>query len=250
MMNKMKKTICVLLAAIITAGALAGCQQGKNTNGGGKTASGYVSSEPFVPHKFGPDDLTVNGNIRLDMTVDEVKELLGEPDSEGTFTGEFIYGTHTELVYDGLHLTFFDVNGGDDFRLGIIYSQSEKDQFVGGLHVGCSADEVIADFTRDEEVLPLYFAPIEESAGDYLYGDINRNEFVERKPEGVLQFAYINRWYSEENGEYMLEYYYFNPLNWSDDGTMYTGDGYSMVFYVDNESGLVKGINLSYEVLE
>lgn len=249
MMKHLKKKNCVLLAAaLVMAGGMAGCASGGPKNGGKNTASN-VSSEPFDPHKFGMDDLTVNGNVKLGMTADEVKEILGQPDSEETFTGEFIYGEHTVLKYDKLSLTFYDVDGGSDFRLGIISSTSENDKFVGGLHAGCSADEVIADFTRDEEVLPLYFDSVEESCGDYLYGTFTRDDFLLEKPEGVIQYAYINKWGMEDSGEYLLEYYYYNPLIWADENSGYTGDYYSMVFYVDAESNLVSGINLNYDVL-
>ena len=249
MMKHLKKKICVLLtAALVMAGVMTGCAFGGQKNGVKNTVS-TAPSEPFDPHKFGMDDLTVNGNVKLGMTVDEVKEILGQPDSEETLTDEFIYGKNTLMTYGGLSLTFFDPDGGDDFRLGIISSTSENDKFVGGLHVGCSADEVIADFTRDEEVLPLYFDSVEESCGDYLYGTFTRDDFLLEKPEGVIQYAYINKWGMEDSGEYLLEYYYYNPLIWAGEYSGYTGDYYSMVFYVDAESNLVSGINLNYDVL-
>ena len=53
----------------------------------------------------------------------------------------------------------------------------------------------------------------------------------------------------EDSGEYLLEYYYYNPLIWAGEYSGYTGDYYSMVFYVDAESNLVSGINLNYDVL-
>lgn len=227
---------------------MAGCS---NTFIKGDTSS--VSSVEFIPHKFGRDDLTVNGKISLGMTIDEVKEKLGQPDNESTFTeGEFIYGKYTSLIYGDMSLTFFDVNGGDAFTLGIIATASEKDEFAGGLHVGATEEEVLAAFTRSDEKLPLYFDESEESYGDYVYGSFTRDDFISEKPKSEIQYAYINRW-SVDNGysnEFTIEYYYFDPLIWNEDETEYSGYGYSLIFCMDNESGLVNSISLNYDCIQ
>lgn len=250
----MEKKICLLLAALLCAGMVSACEMrdkdGNKISGSDVSASDITPGEPFTPHRFSKSDLTVNGNISLGMTVAEVKEVLGQPDSEGTFRNDdFIYGAYTALTYGDLSLTFFDAGGGDNFLLGTIWSKSASDIFAGGLHVGSTADEVIAAFTRDEEAEPLYFAGLEESYGDYLYGNYTRDSFLEYKPKGALEYAYINKW-GLDNGyetEYTLEYYCGDPLVWNEDETAFSGELYSIIFYVDSETDLVKNIMLSYD---
>lgn len=250
----MKKKICFLLAAaLFCAGALYGCSDSGNADGskGSGKKTGIVSSEPFTPHRFGKSDLTVNGSVTLGMTVEDVKEALGQPDNEETFgNDDFIYGTYTTMKYDNLTLTFYDVMGGKNFLLGSINSDSEDDLFAGGLHVGSTVDEVLTAFTQDEERAPLYYANFEESYGDYIYGDYTRDNFLERRPKGVIEYAFIDKW-AFDNGymnEYTLQYYYADQLTWSEDETAYSGDLYSMIFYVDSDTELVKSIMLSYDL--
>lgn len=253
----MKKNIIVLAALLLCAGVLTGC--GSHGFGGGKdldivSSSDIVSSDvQLTPHKFDRSDLTVNGKISLGMTPDEVKAVMGAPESEETFTNDnFIYGAYTTATYGGLTLTFFDVTGGENFTLGTIYSESEADIFARGLHIGSTADEVLAAFTRDEQSQPLYFSGMEEKYGDYIYGNYNREDLIELKPKGALEFAYMTKWQTEDDvyTQYTMEYYYGDPLNWNEDETAYSGNLYSLVFYVDVETNLVKNIMLSYDFIE
>ena len=87
----------------------------------------------------------------------------------------------------------------------------------------------------------------EESCGDYIYGDINQSWFLEYKPEGVIECAYINRFGEEYDNSYMMEYYYYNPLDWNADKSAYTGDSYSMVFYLDSATDVVTAIRIGYD---
>lgn len=248
----MKKKSCLILAAVLLCvGVLHGCSTVTDGNLSSNVA-GTSSAEVFTPHHFGKSDLTVNGTISLGMTVEEVKAILGQPDSEGTFPNDnFIYGTYIALKYGDLRLTFFDAAGGDVFTLGIVNSSSEKDVFAGGLHVGSTKEDVLAAFTKDDESEPLYFAGIEESYGDYIYGNFNRGNFEEFKPQGSIEYAYTNKW-GLDNGyetDYTMEYYYADPLIWSEDGEGYSGDLYSMIFTVDGETDLVENIMLNYDYM-
>lgn len=247
----MKKT-CIMLAVVLAFISItAGCEY-VDISGEKNLSASDISSAEIIPHKFGKSDLTVRDSVTLGMTEDAVKQQLGQPDGEETFNqGEFIYGKHTVMKYGDMSLTFFDVNGGDDFTLGIINTTSGSDKFTGGLHVGSSVEEVLAVFTKSDEANPLYFKETEESYGDYIYGSFNRDEFVEKKPTGEIQYAYINKW-NVNNGygdEYTMEYYYCEPLVWNEDETQYSGNCYSLIFYVDNQSGLVKSISLNYDFL-
>ena len=49
---------------------------------------------------------------------------------------------------------------------------------------------------------------------------------------------------------YMMEYYYYNPLDWNADKSAYTGDSYSMVFYLDSTSDTVTSIRIGYDFIQ
>lgn len=245
----MKKKICVLLAFVmLTAGALCGCD---DLNG--VSPSDLLSgSDMATVHRFGKGDITVNGKVALGMTPDEVKDILGQPDSENTFTeGEFIYGPSTEMEYGSLHLTFFDAENGkiENFTLGTIWSEDPSDIFANGLHAGCTADEVIKSFVVDPNAPKLRFDNSDSDYGQYLYGDFNGNDILDLKPKGKLEYAYIHRWDTNEayDNTYMIEYYYADPLMWNEDETEYSGEYYSMVFYMDGDTDVVNSIMLSLD---
>ena len=247
----MKKNILVIIALLLCAGILASC--GTDRLQGGEDGDIASSEVQPAPHKFGKSDLTVNDKISLGMTLDDVKAVMGNPQNEETFTNDdFIYGAYTTATYDGLTLTFFDAAGGDNLTLGTVYSESESDTFARGLHIGCTADEVLAAFTSDGESQPLYFSGVEEKCGDYIYGNYNRENLIDLKPKGALEFAYVTRWQVEDDAytQYTIEYYYGDPLNWNEDETAYNGNLYSIVFYVDVETDLVQNIMLAYDFIE
>lgn len=249
--------VAMLAALVLTACSGSGAGTGSDGSASRQTADNVSSAESAVvlPHRFGKADLWANGGVTLGMTIDEVKELLGQPTGEATFTeDQFIYGAYTDLSYNTLHLTFFDVNGGSNFTLGTIWSDSDNDIFAGGLHAGgvtgSTADEVINAFTKDGDAQPLYFSGDQNPSGEYLYGNYNANEIADVKPKGTLEYAYINKWSMLQgyDNEYLIEYYYGDPLVWSENDTVYTGDYYSMVFYVDGDTDRVKSIRLSYDL--
>lgn len=246
----MKKTIqliSLILAAVLLTASLAACQSAEN---GGADDGISSASEAFAPHKFAVDDAALNG-VKIGMTPEHVKKILGEPKSEQLNDRDnFIYGAYLEMEYEGFTLLFYDINEGEDYTLGMISSSSESVNFAGGLHVGSTKDEVLAAFTHEEDPQPLYFSDMEESCGDYIYGEINSSQFIEYKPEGVIQVAYFNRYAEDMENSYMMEYYYYNPLDWSADKSSFTGDCYSMVFYVESETDTVTSIRISYDLAQ
>ena len=162
----------------------------------------------------------------------------------------FIYGEYTSMRYGKLNLSFYDVNEQGNFTLGIIYTESPEVNFVGGLHVGSTKEDVLNVFTHEKEPQPLYFSTMEESCGDYIYGDINASWFLENKPKDVIECAYINRFGEDTYNSYMMEYFYYNPLDWTADKSAYTGDSYSMVFYLDSTSDTVTSIRIGYDFIQ
>ena len=245
MKTKMKKIISLLLAAIMLTCALSACDWGVHP----VPEDGKPSSDAsYTPHKFGVEDAAFN-DVKIGMTPEHVKKILGAPRSEElNTTDEFIYGAYIDMEYDAISLMFYDVNEGEDYTLGSICAKTPDAKFTGGLHIGSSKEDVLAVFTQTDNPEPLYFAGTEESCGDYIYGDTNSTYFYEDKPTDVIQCAYINRYGEDIDNSYMMEYYYYNPLDWNADKSEYTGDCYSMVFYLDSETDTVRDIRISYDL--
>ncbi len=244
----MKQKLCVLLAFVmLMTGVLCGCQ--------GKSGGILSDITHAAPHRFGKDDLTVNGKLMLGMTVDEVKDILGKPISEGCEDGYEDY--NKTLQYDGLWLFFFDRDGKRAFKLSNIASTEASDiaQFAFGLHVGSKAEDVIAAFTCDENRRPLYSEMSGEEVGEILYGDYlpggwYKNDSDKDKPTALIQSACKDVKCEEDEflpGDeltyYYLKYYYADQAIWNDDGDNL--GSYCLQFTVDIESDTVIHINLA-----
>ncbi len=243
-MKKTTKMMSLLLAAIMLTCALSACDWGVHPVPEDNTSS----SETFHPHKFGVADAAVKG-VKIGMTQEQVKSILGEPDEEENVPDDnFIYGKYIDMTYGGLTLSFYDINEGDALTLGSFSTDSPEVIFAGGLHVGSTKDEVLATFTHDENAKALYFASMEESCGDYIYGDFNSDDFLINKPTGEIQYAYINRYGEDIDDSYMMEYYYYPPLVWNEDEDDYTGECYSMVFYMESGTDIVTDIRISFDL--
>ena len=245
-MKTTTRILSLLLTALILTTSLVSCDWGVNpVPEDGKPSS----SQSFTPHKFGVEDAAAMG-VKIGMTEEQVTKILGEPDDRQNVTNDnFIYGEYVSMRYGKLNLSFYDINEQGDFTLGILYSESPDVTFAGGLRVGSTKDDVLAAFTHEDEPEPLYFSPTEESCGDYIYGNINFSWFLERKPTEAIQCAYINRFGEETNHSYMMEYYFYNPLDWNADKSAYTGDSYCMVFYMDSDSDTVTSIRVGYDYI-
>ena len=212
-MKKMKKTICALFSfAMLCTTSIAmmtGC-----------------SSSTSTPHKFDKSDATVNG-VSMGMTLDEVKEKLGEPEVE--------YSNAVE--YNGLMLYFTDE---DDRILKNVEIKSEKIKLSNGLSVGSSKEKVISSYTDDGEEKPLYL-PVngDEACGIYLYGGFNKFEIQDQKEADSYQFAYIDE--SMPSYDY-IEYHYCEVTNRK---SYYTESNlYTLTFCIDKNTDKVQYIQI------
>ena len=162
------RLVCFVMTAAMAVCAMTAC---------GDSAENTSSSE-WTPHKFGISDTTANG-VKLNMTVDEVKAAIGEPDKEENITeDQFIYGEHLNMTYGQMHLSFYDINEGNNLKLSSISSNSPEVNFAGGLHVGNTKDEVLGAFTQEEDTTDLMLYG--EKYGSFIYGDLISDYFIER----------------------------------------------------------------------
>ncbi len=246
-MTMKMKIISLLLAIALAAVFLMGCST-DSCSGVAPVRNGGASSEAYVPHKFGVDAAAVNG-AKIGMTQEQVKSILGEPDEVRDVPNDnFIYGKYVDMTYGGLTMSFYDVNEGDELTLGSFSTGSPDVKFVNGLHVGSTKDDVLATFTHEENPQSLYFSTTEECCGEYIYGNYNIEEFLAETPKGEIQYAYINRYSEEIDQTYTMEYYYYPPLVWNEDEDDYTGECYSMVFYMESGTDIVTGIRISFDL--
>lgn len=97
------------------------------------------------------------GSVRFGMTVDEVKAILGKPDSEETTSlGDDPDDKSTELIYDelGLSLSFDEI---EKFRLTDIMTEDGSEFTLGGkIHLGDSLESV------RKAVVAADYGPMEE----------------------------------------------------------------------------------------
>jgi hypothetical protein len=244
-MKKATRFSSLLLAIMLLTASLSACDWGVNP----VPEDGRPSaSESFTPHQFGVEDAAYKG-AKFGMKPEQVKKILGEPMEEELITRDnFIYGAYISMKYSDVTLTFYDVNEGEEYTFGTVYTDSPEATFTGGLHVGSTKEDVLEVFTHVEDPEPLYFANVEESCGEYIYGEFNSTQFLEFKPKDAIQYAYFNRYGEDIDNYYMMEYYYYNPLDWDEEEESFTGDCYSMVFYVDSETDVVWSIRISYDL--
>ena len=148
------------------------------------------------------------------------------------------------MQYGKMFLSFYDIKEGDNITLSSISADSPDVIFAGGLHVGSTKEEVLAAFTQEENAPDLILA--DQKYGTFIYGDMTNDDFIEKKPTGTIECAYIQDLDAETDNYYMIIYNYYNPLQWSDDGSSFTGDFYHLVFYMDTESDKVKTVLLEH----
>ena len=237
MKNNIKnRLVCLVMAAAMAACALTACGDPVDN----------TSSTQWTPHRFGMEDLTANG-VKLGMSVEEVKDILGKPDKEENITeNQFIYGKHLDLTYGKMTLSFYDIQEGENNTLSSISSDSSEDLFAGGIHVGSTKEEVLATFAQDKNAPDLILYG--EKYGSFVYGDMTSDDFIEKKPTGAVENAYIQDRDAQADGYYLIIYNYYNPLKWSDDGSSFTGDYYHMIFYVDSQKNTVNSILLEHQL--
>lgn len=165
--------------------------------------------------KFSKSDLVVE-DLKVGMSIEEVKGIMGEPDSITNGDSYDIYGESIVYKYGDLQLGFYKHDGV------MVLSQASTENygytFAKGLRVGMSKDEVISYFYKESEneselrnVYSQY--DVDMPYGRYLYGHgIDTADAV--KESDKLEYAVINKYNydsSRPGATYMIEYSYLEP---------------------------------------
>ena len=144
----MKKIFCMLLAILMLL-ALCACGEQGNNNDGGQTTTTTAPSVPTDDGKPLGYSFTYNGQqFGLNMKMDDVKALIGEPTKSNTSDSCAFNGTDTTHYYDS-----FRVTTSDDRGYEWIYEITLTDDLVEteeGIYIGATADEVTAKYGVSE----------------------------------------------------------------------------------------------------
>lgn len=198
-------------------------------------SSEEVSSEEEHGHYFLPEDCNCN-LLRLGMTVDEVKAVLGEPVKQIKYTTS----ASIDFTYAGLDLGFVKKQDGE-YRLITI---SILDNYLGhnedialacGIKLGSTEADILACFDHPASIDPDEAETVLFTSND----KFTISNFYEVKSDE--SFTYGSREIME--GEAILyEFDYLCPPEWNKDKTSYTITTYFVQIWFYNHSDTVSYI--------
>jgi hypothetical protein len=201
------------------------------------------------PAPFCESDLCISDRLLLGMTPSYVRSTLGDPVMEQTADSPD-YGSVDTFTYEGLRLGFYDVQGllGQNHQSGSptlsdVICRTNKITFARGLHVGCTAKEVMASFADDKTGKQLHLLNSVEPNGRMLYGE----DIGGRQHEDLYHYAYIDKsaLYAGDADYYSIIYCFDKPLIiFGGEGEANLCEKYSLVFYVDADNEAVTEIRL------
>lgn len=206
----------------------------------------YYNQKPVKP-----DDLAF-GEIKLGLTMDEVRGILGEPtkifDSDELEENLFVYGHYYNWYYsDDLILEFYDFNGiyTNEFQLGSVWSQSSAYQLPSGLAVGDPFIKVIETNALDSNFGKNVTGYNDEPFGFYLYGGFTKEDFETIPTTEMAGTAYVNTYGGtvEGDGSCMIEYHWY-PV-----GSLGTENSFSLIYDISADK-TVKQIRFSYNAMQ
>ena len=231
---------------------------------------------------FSYDDLIVN-KLKIGMTEEQVKVLLGEPanyyDSKEiipstTQAAQKATQNQTQVetqkatqgqkqveseanpdeildervyAYNDLSLIFMPIDG--TYKLCAAASLGDDDVFSRGIKVGDSKDKIFNLFYRDSNCLNNNLMTEDNATivGKYLYGNFTLDQLGTVKVTDKIQYGIINyNGYSsfEEAKSYIIEFTYFEPP-YKEQNASYKDDFAQIAFDID-QKGIITGIRWYY----
>lgn len=149
----MKKILCMILALMMLMVLCACDGQKKDDDQGGKKTSSTGETKPTPPANEDGKPVgftfTYNGKqIGLNMKMDDVKALIGQPTKSNTSDSCAFNGTDTTHYYDSVRITTSDDRGYE-----WIYEITLTDDLVEteeGICIGASAADVTAKYGNSQ----------------------------------------------------------------------------------------------------
>ena len=274
-----------LLAVIIITSSLTVACKSENI-----VDDGYIEQESSIYETLGAssaemfsyDDLIVN-KLKMGMTEEQVKALLGEPanyyDSKEVLSSttpavQKVTQNQTQVetqkvtqvqaqtengvrpdevldekvyAYNDLSLIFMSID--NTYKLCAAASLGDDDIFSRGIKVGDSKDKIMELFYRDSNCLNNNMMTEDNSSiiGKYLYGSFTLDNLASVKKSDKIQYGVINYngYTSMETAKsYIIEFTYFEPP-YKDKNATYNDEFAQIAFDID-EKGIITGIRWYY----
>jgi len=274
-----------LLGVVIVVASLTVACKSENV-----VVDGYIEEESSIYETLGAstaemfsyDDLIVN-KLKLGMTEEEVKALLGEPanyyDSKEILSSttqatqnagqnqtqvetQKVTQAQTQLqtganadevldekvyAYNDLSLIFMPIDG--TYKLCAAASLGDDDVFSRGIKVGDSKDKILDLYYRDRNCLNNNVMTEDKATiiGKYLYGTFTLDDLGTVKTADKIQSGIINyNGYAsmEVAKSYIIELTYFEPP-YKEQNATYNDDFAQIAFDID-EKGIITGIRWYY----
>jgi len=231
------------------------CQLSFVFNSEGNTVEFTFSNTDDTPYynqkPVKPDDLAF-GEIKLGLTMDEVRGILGEPtkifDSDELEENLFVYGHYYNWYYsEDFILKFYDFNGiyTDEFQLGSVWSQSSAYQLPSGLTVGDPFIKVIDTNALNSNFGKDVIGYNGEPFGFYLYGGFTKDDFETIPTTEMAGTAYVNTYGGTVAGDGSCMVIY----EWYPRGSYGTENNFSLIFDISADK-TVEQIRLSYDAMQ
>ena len=274
-----------LLAVIIITSSLTVACKSENI-----VDDGYIEQESSIYETLGAssaemfsyDDLIVN-KLKMGMTEEQVKALLGEPanyyDSKEVLSSttpavQKVTQNQTQVetqkvtqvqaqtengvrpdevldekvyAYNDLSLIFMSID--NTYKLCAAASLGDDDIFSRGIKVGDSKDKIMELFYRDSNCLNNNMMTEDNSSiiGKYLYGSFTLDNLASVKKSDKIQYGVINYngYTSMETAKsYIIEFTYFEPP-YKEQYATYNDDFTQIAFDID-EKGIITGVRWYY----
>jgi len=283
--NRQWKFVYGLLGVIIATTSLTvACNSEK------VVVDGYIEDESSTyetlgvstAQMFSYDDLKVD-KLKLGMTEEQVKALLGEPanyyDSKEILPSttqatqkatqnqtqvetqkatqvqkQIETGANSDEIldervyaYNDLTLIFMPIEG--IYKLCAAASLGDDDLFSRGIKVGDSKDKIFELYYRDSNCLNNNLMTEDNATiiGKYLYGNFTLDKLETEKVTDKIQYGIINyNGYSsfEDAKSYIIEFTYFEPP-YKEQNASYNDDFAQIAFDID-QKGIITGIRWYY----
>ena len=245
-------------------------------------SSTYETLSVSTAEMFSYDDLIVN-KLKMGMTEEQVKALLGEP--ANYYDSKEILSSTTQAApkatqnqtqaetqkatqvptlgesgakpdeildervyaYNDLSLIFMPIEG--IYKLCAAASVGDEDTFSRGIKVGDSKEQIFKLFYRDSNCLNNNIMTEDNSTiiGKYLYGNFTLDDLGTIKTADKIQYGIINyNGYAsmEAAKSYIIEFTYFQPPYKEQNATY--NDEFAQVAFDIDEKGIITGIRWYY----
>lgn len=241
-MNKKIFVIMMSAAAVISLAACGRKDEPSPTEYIEQESVTYGQLSKSSAARFSKEDLVFD-KVKMGMTPNEVKTLLGEPDKDNIMAADANPERTFEYIKESgkSTLVFWEADG--ELKLCGVESNDASRIFTRNTAVGMSSDAVRDLFYRDENCLNTNVMSEDNATilGKFLYGDKTLDKLEENKIKDKIEYGIIN--YNGnaqlENGGSILEYMCLEPP-YKGGFAGYNDDYSQLMYYTDSTHKVTK----------